>query len=105
MEIGCAVTLKKVIYSGISSLLEVFLMKFLLTAVILVSAFSPLAFSADAQKGQILYQKCIQCHGDNGEGKKSQQAPQIAGQFDWYIVKSLNDFKSGARKNPTQEAV
>ena len=76
-------------------------MKVLLTAVILVSTFSPFAFSADAQKGQGLYQKCILGHGENGEGKKSQKAPQIAGQFDWYIVKALNDFKSGARKNPT----
>ncbi len=50
--------------------------------------------------GAKLFKKCMICHGENGEGKLSQKAPLIAGQFDWYILKSLNDFKSGVRKNP-----
>ncbi len=75
-------------------------MKILLFAAVLILSFSQTVQAADAQKGQALYQKCILCHGENGEGKKSQNAPQLAGQFDWYIVKALNDFKSGARKNP-----
>lgn len=75
-------------------------MKILLFAVVLTVSFSPALKAADVQKGQGLYKNCILCHGENGEGKQSQKAPQIAGQYDWYIIKSLNDFKSGARKNP-----
>ena len=54
-----------------------------------------------AGTGADLYKACIRCHGEFGEGKVSEKAPQIAGQFDWYIKKALSDFKSGARKNPT----
>lgn len=49
--------------------------------------------------GNKVYSKCIACHGKNGEGKASQKAPRIAGQFDWYIEKQVTDMKSGARIN------
>ena len=61
---------------------------------------SQVSHAADATNGEQLFQKCIMCHGENGQGKESQNAPRIAGQFDWYIVTALKDFKSGARKNP-----
>lgn len=57
--------------------------------------------AGDATKGQALYKACIQCHGDNGRGNPTQEAPSIAGQYDWYIVSSINQFKKGVeRKNP-----
>lgn len=43
--------------------------------------------------------KCATCHGKNGEGKKSQKAPRLAKQYDWYVVKQLKDMKSGVRYN------
>ncbi len=49
--------------------------------------------------GHKLYNQCISCHGKGGEGKTSQKAPFIGGQFDWYIEKQLTDMKSGARVN------
>lgn len=49
--------------------------------------------------GNKVYTKCIACHGKNGEGKASQKAPRIAGQFDWYIEKQIVDMKTGARIN------
>lgn len=49
--------------------------------------------------GHKLYTQCISCHGKGGEGKTSQKAPFIGGQFDWYIEKQLVDMKSGARVN------
>jgi cytochrome c553 len=58
------------------------------------------AWSADAKKGETLYKACIQCHGEQGLGDKSQEAPRIAGQLDRYIVTSIKMFKSGERKNP-----
>jgi cytochrome c553 len=74
-------------------------MKTLLTIILLISFFSSKAFSQDAGKGADLYKKCVLCHGDNGEGKRSQKAPKIAGQFDWYLYKQLKDIKSMTRKN------
>ncbi len=51
------------------------------------------------QAGAKLYNQCIACHGKGGEGKASQKAPHIGGQFDWYVEKQLVDMKSGARIN------
>lgn len=49
--------------------------------------------------GHKLYNQCISCHGKGGEGKASQKAPFIGGQYDWYLEKQLSDMKSGARVN------
>lgn len=51
------------------------------------------------QRGYDLYQKCIVCHGRNGEGKLTQNAPAVGGQHEWYIVKTLQDMKEGRRVN------
>ncbi len=49
--------------------------------------------------GHKLYNQCIACHGQGGEGKTSQKAPFIGGQFDWYLEKQLLDMKAGTRVN------
>lgn len=49
--------------------------------------------------GNKVFNQCIACHGKGGEGKASQKAPHIGGQYDWYIEKQLTDMKSGARIN------
>ena len=69
-----------------------------LTLILLLLSFS--LFAQDAKKGENLYQKCIQCHGKNGEGNLKEEAPRISGQFDWYIVSQVKNFLSGSRKNP-----
>jgi len=56
----------------------------------------------DVNHGQILYKTCVQCHGEKGMGIVEQKAPRIAGQYDWYIISTINKFKQGTdRKNPT----
>jgi cytochrome c553 len=60
---------------------------------------SPLLLAQDVEKGASLYKKCIVCHGKNGEGKRSQKAPKIGGQYDWYLFQQLKDIKSMVRKN------
>lgn len=66
---------------------------------ILIS-FSALS-AGDAAKGKALYSSCIQCHGEDGRGNPAEEAPRIAGQYDWYIVSSIKQFKAGVeRKNP-----
>ena len=54
----------------------------------------------EEKRGFEVYQKkCIVCHGRNAEGKKSQNAPKLAGQFPWYTVKQLVDIQEGRRFN------
>lgn len=49
--------------------------------------------------GDALYKKCIVCHGKRGEGKKSQNAPRVGGQFEWYLVKQITAMRDGTRIN------
>lgn len=56
--------------------------------------------AGDTANGEKLYKKCAACHGPQGQGNKSQAAPRIAGQHDWYIVSSIETFLSGKRPNP-----
>ncbi len=69
-------------------------MKFLL---LLTFAFC--LFSADLEKGAKLYKKCTACHGNDGYGKKSQKAPMIAGQFEWYLKEQIYAIKNEKRLN------
>jgi cytochrome c553 len=42
---------------------------------------------------------CIACHGPYGDGNKPASFPSLKSQHSDYLVKSLNDFKSGKRSN------
>lgn len=44
---------------------------------------------------------CVNCHGDDGKGKSPNNSvfPVIGGQHKDYLVKQLNDFRSGTRAN------
>lgn len=42
---------------------------------------------------------CIACHGPFGEGNKPAAFPAIKSQHADYLIKTLNDFKSGERSN------
>ena len=42
---------------------------------------------------------CIACHGPFGEGNKPAAFPMLKSQHADYLIKSLNDFKSGARSD------
>ena len=54
---------------------------------------------SDTQAGSELFlARCASCHGPDGNSP-SPQFPKIAGQHYDYLVKVLNDYKSGARKN------
>ena len=55
--------------------------------------------------GHKLFTQCISCHGKGGEGKASQKAPFIGGQYDWYIEKQLSDMKMGVRSNPVMNPI
>jgi len=51
----------------------------------------------DAEKGKARYAVCVACHGADGMGNKALNAPKIAGQETWYLVRQLKNFKNGIR--------
>ena len=61
-------------------------------------AFSSTADSGDPVKGQTLSGTCAACHGADGNSPAGDW-PKLAGQHAGYIVKQLQDYKSGAREN------
>lgn len=64
----------------------------------LVSLFATSAFAAgDPARGQSYYATCGACHGASGEGMQALNAPALAGQEEWYVVRQLQNFKNGIR--------
>ena len=55
------------------------------------------AYAADAAAGKGAYSVCSTCHGPNGGGNQSLNAPRLAGQYDWYLKRQLLAFKDGIR--------
>ena len=53
--------------------------------------------SGDAARGARLFMTCAGCHGANGEGIWSTNAPRLAGASDWYLVTQLSNFKARIR--------
>ena len=67
----------------------------------LAACFGSPAFAAgDAASGQQKSQACAACHGPDGNTPAGPDFPRLAGQHYDYLLKSLRDYKSGARKNP-----
>ena len=66
-----------------------------------VSAMSPKPMSAtvtgNADAGKALYMICAACHGADGKGQKAMNGPNLTIQQDWYLVRQLQNYKSGAR--------
>ena len=53
--------------------------------------------AGDAAKGKTLYTTCTACHQADGTGNEAMKAPALVGLDDWYIVRQLQNFKSGVR--------
>ncbi|MBF0236516.1 MAG: c-type cytochrome [SAR324 cluster bacterium] len=53
--------------------------------------------AGDAAAGKANFAVCSSCHGANGEGNQALNAPSIAGQEDWYVIRQLQNFKAGVR--------
>jgi cytochrome c553 len=56
------------------------------------------AVAGDATAGRQKALQCQTCHGLDGMAKLP-EAPNLAGQSEVYLVKTLKDFRSRARKN------
>jgi cytochrome c peroxidase len=51
----------------------------------------------DVANGKALYVMCAPCHGANAEGKAEFNAPALNQADDWYLVRQLQNFRSGIR--------
>jgi cytochrome c553 len=57
------------------------------------------AYGANPEAGKEKSRTCAACHGQDGNSQ-SADFPRLAGQHYDYLIKALNDYKSGKRKNP-----
>lgn len=62
-----------------------------------VSKSSESTVKGDVAAGKTAYMICQACHGPTGGGNKALNSPRLTGLQDWYIVRQLKNFKSGAR--------
>lgn len=51
----------------------------------------------DRKKGEQLYQSCIPCHGERGQGNELLKSPPLNIQEDWYLLDQLRKFATGKR--------
>jgi cytochrome c oxidase subunit 2 len=58
---------------------------------------STVTVAGDIDRGGDLYRTCAACHGPEALGQEALNAPALAGQSDWYLLKSLNDYRQGIR--------
>ncbi len=77
---------------------------------ILVAAFAAIAAqgaaAADPAAGaKIADAQCAACHGKDGKTPTDPSYPKIAGQYPDYLLKSLNDYHTGGRKNAIMGAI
>ncbi len=59
--------------------------------------------TGDVEAGKKAYVTCVACHGEKGEGNKSLNAPRLSKQFDWYLVRQIDNFKAGIRGAHAQD--
>ena len=63
------------------------------------------AHAQDAKAGRAkASQQCAVCHGPNGISQHP-EAPNLAGQVEMYVAKSLEEFRSGKRSNEMMTVV
>ncbi|MGX5735712.1 c-type cytochrome [Bosea thiooxidans] len=60
--------------------------------------------AGDPKAGRKKALQCQTCHGLDGVSKLP-EAPHLGGQVETYLVKALNDYKSGARTNEMMSVV
>ena len=61
------------------------------------------AFAGDVEKGHALFVSCATCHGEQAEGNSSLKAPALAGQSATYLVRQLEQFRSGLRGSNAED--
>ncbi len=69
---------------------------------LLICLLFPLAAqTADLANGERINRNCALCHGIFGQGATGRLSPRLAGLPEYYLSKSIQDYKDGKRINPT----
>lgn len=54
--------------------------------------------SGDVEHGRALFlEQCVDCHGKDGRGRASRDAPGLVGQYPNYLLRQVEQFKKGVR--------
>ena len=53
--------------------------------------------AGNVEAGRRTYTYCAYCHGQQGEGLQTMNAPRMAGMTDWYMQRQLVKFRDGVR--------
>jgi cytochrome c oxidase subunit 2 len=64
---------------------------------------APTTVHGDPERGAALFRTCAYCHGSDGAGVWTTNAPRLAGMSDWYLVRQLGNFRSGLRGRHPQD--
>jgi len=59
----------------------------------------------DPARGTASYAVCLACHGAQGEGNQTMNAPKISGQEPWYIRRQIAKYQNGQRGTEDNIAV
>jgi cytochrome c553 len=73
-------------------------MKQLLSALVMLALVGGVAQAANPEAGKEKSRPCAACHGPDGNSTAA-DFPRLAGQHYDYLLQTLKDYKSGARKN------
>lgn len=60
---------------------------------------APQVGGGDLAQGKTYYATCAACHGEQGKGNETMNAPPLRGQSDWYVLSTLRKYKAGIRGN------
>ena len=66
-------------------------------SLLLTACEGPSPDTAGLKYSEDLYDGCVQCHGENGEGNQELAAPAIGGLDRWYVKAQLRKFKKSQR--------
>lgn len=58
---------------------------------------APTVVGGNQAQGKALYATCAACHGAEGKGNESMNAPPLVHMSDWYLVEALEKYKKGIR--------
>jgi len=59
--------------------------------------------NGDTVRGAEIFTTCASCHGTDGQGIWSQNAPRLKGTDDWYIARQLENYRQGIRGSHPQD--
>jgi cytochrome c oxidase subunit 2 len=69
----------------------------------LPDADSPATVTGDVANGKDIFTTCSSCHGQDGQGIWSQNAPGLNGSNDWYLARQLENYRQGIRGSHPQD--